>query len=113
MPGDGDPGSHEARIEKNGNVVSERGYWRKTALAGGFENRAELPEETTVHSATIVEEQPGSASVRKWNLVAGTHGVSISENGGAFRKGNGEIGNVRIDAVTQQGWGEFFFPLEC
>ena len=104
LPGDGDPGSHEARIEKNGNVVSERGYWRKTALAGGFENRAELPEETTVHSATIVEEQPGSASVRKWNLVAGTHGVSISENGGAFRKGNGEIGNVRIDAVTQQGW---------
>ncbi len=40
----------------------------------------------------------------KWNLVAGTNGVFISENGAAFRKADGGTGKVRIDAVTQQGW---------
>jgi hypothetical protein len=57
LPGDGDPGSSEARIEKSGNVVAERGYWRKNPSTGGFESRAQLPEESMVHSATIIEQQ--------------------------------------------------------
>ncbi len=103
LPGD-DPGSTRARIEKNGNVVSERGYWRKNPSTGAFGDRAHLAEETTVHSATIVESQTGGAQTRTWNLVAGTGGVSVSEDGGGFQKAKGELGKVRIDAVTQQGW---------
>ena len=57
LPGDGDPGSSEARIEKSVNVVAERGYWRKNPSTGGFESRAQLPEESMVHSATIIEQQ--------------------------------------------------------
>jgi hypothetical protein len=59
LPGASEPG-HGARLEKNGNILSGRAYWRRaTSGSGAYDQPVVLPNHGTNRSATIRRTLPG------------------------------------------------------
>lgn len=109
LPGDEILDSNHARIEANGNVLSNKAYWRRGPLIGPpspFEHELQapvvLPESWWTGSATL--EQSESVGMQKWNIVAGWGGVMVSKNNGAFVKANGSLSGAFTYGATRQGW---------
>jgi hypothetical protein len=108
LPDDEILNSWDARIEANGNVLSDKAYWRKVPLLGfppsiGYlGDPVVLPESYWIASATL--EQSGVAGMQKWNIVAGLGGVMVSKNDGTFVKAKGSLPGGFAYGATKQGW---------
>jgi hypothetical protein len=101
LPGENLVRSWDARIEGNGNIVSDQGYWRKDPVSGALGNVRRFPATPSgVRSATLVQ---GSPAV-EWHLVASHSGLMVAKDGGAFVQASGELKDVPVHGVTRQGW---------
>ena len=103
-------GMEDARIEKNGNIVDEGGYWRYTSASASYGSKSSLPETAFARSATLVQYEVNPETglptlAHTWNLVAGSTRLLVSENNGEFVKAKLALGGThRPIGVTCQGW---------
>ena len=98
-----------ARIEENGNIVSESSYWRYDPDTSSYGSRNSLSESNFGSSATLIQIEsapPGGAELRRtWNLVPSSTGLYVSADNATFVKSQLVLGSSRIPlGVTNQGW---------
>lgn len=100
----------DARIEQNGNIVSDNGgYWRYNPLTSSYDSRSNLSEPSIARSATLVQMEPapqGGGELKKtWNLVLSSTGLHVSLNNGPFVKSKLAFNPSQHPiGVTTQGW---------
>jgi len=110
LPDSEDSGWGDARIEKNGNIVAEHGYWRYSADSPYYGSNNSLPETSVARSATLVQYEVNPETglptlAHTWNLVAGSTRLLVSGNNGEFVKSSLACGGShRPIGVTSQGW---------
>ena len=99
----------DARIEQNGNIVSQNGYWRYDLATNTYGAKCNLTEATGARSATLTQKVPkpeGEGEIEKtWNLVAGVTGLHVSKDNSPFVRSQLAFGPSRHPlGVTSQGW---------
>jgi hypothetical protein len=108
LPNEESTASTSARIEADGNIVSDKVYWRKDLQTGNPGNAIPIPSvPTAVHSATVTQVTTGPTGAieeNHWNLVATHQGLLVSKNDGNFTSASGALAGVACDGVTRQGW---------
>ena len=99
-----------ARIERNGNIVSDNGgYWRYDPDTRSYGGRSSLTESSIESSSTLTQTEPdpqGSGEVtRTWHLIPGSTGLHVSKEDATFVKSQVALGGSRFPiGVTDQGW---------
>jgi hypothetical protein len=97
-----------ACIEKNGNIITDSGYWRFNATTGQYGTKVGFPEAVGGNTATLVQTETGANNTvvtNKWNFAAGLSGLVVAAEDGDFAltkvrnpKGQTPVG------VSNQGW---------
>ena len=97
-------GAENARVEENGNIISDWAYWRWNLQTEQYDPPAALTEWTWCRSATLAQPPIGVGTARQWNVVATSGGLMVAKDGGAFRKATGALAGNGVRGVTRQGW---------
>jgi len=99
-----------AVLEANGNIITNKGYWRHDPQATTYGAKVALPEDAGAGSATLTRtiqaatpEAP--STTHTWNLVLGASSLLISKDNGPFEKSavTWKENQPRI-GITKDGW---------
>ncbi len=94
------------RIEKNGSISSDVGYWKYNADSNSYGDRIPRDEFSTGSSATLTQQVhstiPGqSPAERHWNLLPDANGLKVSKDDAEFTK---SVALTQPYSATSQGW---------